>query len=354
MFTPGWKHRLAAAAVAPVAAVAVGFLLGACGGGGGGGAGGGDGGELVVYAGRNENLVRPLLDRFAKESGVDVRVRYGETSDMLATLVEEGDATRADVFISQDAGALAKLAADDVLAALPKDVTNLVDARFRDPRDRWVGVTGRVRVMAYNTDRLEESELPQSVFDLVDARWKGRVGIAPTNASFIAFVSALREVAGEEKVRAWLEGLAANGVEDFDNNVLAIAGVADGTVDIALVNHYYLFNEFREKGKDVPVANFHPGQGRDGEGTFVNVSGVGVLKGTDSRAAAEQFVEFLLSEQSQRFFREETAEYPLRTGVDAIDDLPPIDSLKTISVPLSDLGADYESTVELIKESGVS
>lgn len=310
--------------------------------------------ELVVYAGRNENLIRPLLEKFAAEEKVDVRVRYGETSDMLATLVEEGDSTRADVFISQDAGALAHLAREERLAPLPDDVLDLVDERFRDPDGLWTGVTGRVRVIAYDTDELQETDLPASVLDLTDPAWKGRVGIAPTNASFIAFVSALGEQLGTDAARQWLEGLAANDVVTYDNNILALEGVENGEVDVALVNHYYLYNEFREEGTDIAVDNFIPGQGEGGEGTFVNISGVAILKGSDELEPAARLARFLLSEEAQEFFRTETSEYPMRAGVDPIAELEPIESLRTIDVPLTALGADYEATVGLIKEAGLS
>src|SRR5688500_13926766 len=164
----------------------------------------GDDGDLVVYSGRNENLVRPILERFAKETGIDIRVRYGDTAELAATILEEGDDTRADVFFSQDAGALAALAGDQRLAPLPTDVVDSVDARFRDPGRRWVGATGRARVIAYNTSQVPAAELPESVFELTEPKWRDRIGVPPTNASFIAYVSALTEQAGPDRAKAWL------------------------------------------------------------------------------------------------------------------------------------------------------
>jgi iron(III) transport system substrate-binding protein len=317
------------------------------------GCGGGDGDALVVYSGRNQNLVRPILDRFARQTGTDIRVRYAETTELTPTLLEEGSATRADVFFSQDAGALAALASRGLLARLPDDVLDQVEPRFRDPGRRWVGVTGRARVIAYNTARLSEAQLPQSVLEVAGPAWRGRVGFPPTNASFVAFVSALIEQVGTERTRAFLEGLEANGAKRYDNNVLVLDAVARGEVDLGLTNHYYLYNEFKERPR-APVANHFPGQQPGGEGTFVNVAGVGILARSDQGPAAERFVRFLLGEQAQDYFRDETAEYPLRRGVEPIPELPPLGRLRTIEVPLERLGRDLDASLNLLKEVGLT
>lgn len=311
---------------------------------------GGD--ELVVYSGRNENLIRPLLEEFAKEHG-DIRVKYGDTAELLPTLLEEGDRTRVDVFISQDAGALADLDREGMLEAMPAALVAGVPDRFRAPDRTWVGLTARARVVAYNTDKVAPAELPESVFDVVAPKWKDQVGIAPTNASFIAFVSALREERGEARTREFLAGLKANGAKRYDNNVVILDAVASGEVSLGLVNHYYLYNEFKER-PGAPVANHYPGQKPGGEGTFVNVAGAGIVKGTDQRDAARAFVSFLLAKRAQQFFRDETSEYPLAAGVEPVDELPPLDSLRTIDVPLDRLGADLEASVKMIQEAGLS
>lgn len=317
------------------------------------GGAGGDNDELVVYVGRNENLVRPLLDRFAKLTGTDIRVRYNDTAELLPTILEEGANARADVFLSQDAGALGELAEKGLLRRLPAEILEQVEPRFGDEDRHWVGVTGRARVIAYNTDRVEPADLPASVLEVTDPKWKDKVGFPPTNASFVAFVTSLREMVGDERTRRFLEALEANGAKRYDNNVVTLDAVASGEVELGLVNHYYLYNEFKERPK-APVANHYPGQEAGGEGTFVNVSGVAVLANTDEPAAAERFVRFLLSEESQRYFRDETAEYPLRKGVDPIAELPPLRTLKTIEVPLAVLGRDLEGTVEMLKDVGLT
>lgn len=313
--------------------------------------GGGD--ELVIYSGRNENLVRPILEQFAKDTGVDIRVRYGDTAELAATLLEEGEATRADIFFSQDAGALAALAAEGMLADLDADVIGTVEERFRDPGGQWVGVTGRVRVFGYNTEAVAEDELPESVFELTEPKWKGRVGFPPSNASFIAFVSAMIEQVGRERTKAWLEGMEANGAKTYDNNIVTLEAVANGEIDLGLVNHYYLYNEFEQRPGS-PVANHYPGQQAGGEGTFVNVAGVGVLAGAADDEDARRFVEYLLGETAQQYFRDETSEYPLRDGVDPLPELPALADLRTIDVPLTELGKDLEASLELLKEVGLT
>lgn len=314
----------------------------------------GGGGELVVYSGRNQNLIGPLLERYAEESGVDVRVKYAETGETLATLLEEGDNTRADVFISQDAGALGLLADRGMFEALPEELLEPVQEGFSDDQRRWAGLTARVRVIAYNTERVSEADVPDSVFGVLDPKWKGRVGYPPTNASFIAFVSALRVEFGDDRAREFLEGLKANDAQRLDNNVLVLNAIANGELDLGLVNHYYLYSEIKEQGEEVPVANHYPGLDGDGEGTFVNLSGVAILKGTDQQDAARDFVEFLLSDEAQQYFRDETTEYPTSKRVEPIDELPPLGSFRTLDVDPVKIGEELESTVQMIKDVGLT
>ena len=330
--------------VVAVAALVVGLGTASC------SSGGSD--ELVIYSGRSENLVSPILERFEKEEGVDISVRYGDTAELAAAILEEGDNTRADVFFSQDAGALAALADRDLLAKLPASATDGIEDRFKDPDGRWVGVTGRARVVAYNTDKLTEADLPEDIFELTGPAWKDRVGFPPTNASFIAFVSALTEEFGRDEAKAFLEGLKANGAKTYDNNIVTIEAIADGEVDVGLVNHYYLYSEFEER-PDLPVANFYPGQ-KSGAGTFVNVAGIGILEGTEQSEEARKLLAFLLGTEAQTYFSEETTEYPLRDGVPASDELPPLESIRSIEVPLHQLGKDLEASVDLIQEVGLT
>ena len=328
-----------------------------CGGDGGANAGGaapgadGDGGDLTVYSGRSEELVGPLFERFEQETGMDVEVRYGDSAELAATIAEEGDASPADVFFAQDPGSLGAVELEGLLAALPPAVLDRVPPRFRDPDGRWVGTSGRVRVLAYNTEALAEEEVPDSVFELTDPTWKGRIGFPPTNASFQAFVTAMRISEGEERTRAWLEAIRANEPRLYENNIQTVEAVAAGEIDVGLVNHYYLYL-VKEEQPDAAVANRFL-TGRD-PGALVSVAGAAVLAGTDDKDAAVRFVEFLLSDESQRFYAEraEEAEYPLVRGIRPRAGLPPLGKLRGPNVELDALGPELERTLELLNEVG--
>ena len=307
------------------------------------------GGPLTVYSGREEELVAPLFEKFTDATGVDIEVRYGDSAELAATIAEEGDNSPADVFFAQDPGSLG--AVDPQLEELPQATLDRVAARFRDAEGRWVGTSGRTRVLAYNTERVQKRDLPASVLELTAPEWKGRVGVAPTNASFQAFVTAMRLSLGDERTREWLEALRANGAKTYEKNLPIVEAVAAGEVDVGLVNHYYLAL-VKEEQPDAPVAN-HLFEAGD-PGTLVSVAGAGVLASTDQRDDAEAFVEFLLSEDAQRFYvdQAEENEYPLVAGIDPPAGLVPLDEIQGPDVELTAFGAELESTVELLRETG--
>lgn len=309
---------------------------------------------LVVYSGREKELVEPLYERFEKESGIDLQVRYADSAAMAAQLQEEGDRSPADVFYAQDAGAIG--AVESLLAKLPADLVANVPAQYRDRDGRWTGVTGRVRTLVYNTDELSEADLPTTVFGVLEPEWKGKVGVAPTNASFIAFVTAMRLELGDERTREFLEGLVANDAQIYEKNGPIVDAVGKGEVEVGLVNHYYLWERL-EKDADLPIANhfFAPND----IGNLVNTSAIGILASADHREAAEQLVTFMLTE-GQEFIVNDAPEreYPLSVTTDIANneryrELPSLESIKAPDVDLSDLGTELEATVALIRESGL-
>jgi iron(III) transport system substrate-binding protein len=304
---------------------------------------------VTVYSGREEELVAPLFDRFTESTGVEVEVRYGDSAELAATIAEEGDNSPADVFFAQDPGSLG--AVDAQLSELPAETLDRVAERFRDADGRWVGTSGRVRVLVYNTDRVEESELPSSVLELTQPEWQGRVGIAPTNASFQAFVTAMRLSLGDDRTREWLEGMKDNGAKTYEKNTPIVEAVASAEIDVGLVNHYYLSLVLEEQ-PDAPIAN-HLFEAGD-PGTLVSVAGAGVLSSTDQEDDAEAFVEFLLSDDAQRFYVDEAEEneYPLVDGIDPPAGLVPLDEIEGPDVELTAFGAELEQTVELLRQTG--
>ncbi|GGI05136.1 iron ABC transporter substrate-binding protein [Egicoccus halophilus] len=308
----------------------------------------GDAEPLTVYSGRSEELVGEVLAGFEEQTGIPLDVRYGDTAELAATILNEGEASPADVYFGQDAGALGALQAEGRFAALPDDLVELVEPAFSSTTGEWVGVTGRVRVLAYNTETLTEDEVPDSVLELTDPAWSGRVSWAPTNGSFQAFVTAMRVTEGEDVTREWLEGMLANDVQVFENNASQVEAVGRGEVDVALVNHYYLLR-FTAEDPDFPVANkYLPGD----IGGLVNVAGVGVLDSSDQPVEAEQFVAYLLSDDVQHYFGTETneREFPAVEGVEATD-LPTVEELDPPAIDLSDL-EDLQGTLALLQETG--
>lgn len=302
-------------------------------------------GPLTVYSGRSESLVGPIIDRFSEVTGLEVEVRYGDTAELAAVLLEEGERSPADLFFSQDGGALGAVAS--LLAPLDSGILDRVPAELRDPEGRWVGVSGRARTVAYTTR--EDVTLPDSVLGFTDPAWSGRIGWVPGNGSFQAFVTALRVVEGEDSARSWLEGILANAPVVYDSNASAVEGVAAGEVDVAFVNHYYLLQLIAEHGPEYPVAQhfFRAGD----VGSLVNVAGLGELATTDQPEEATAFLDFMLGEEAQAYFAEEGFEYPLVDGVAADPRLPELASLESPEVDLSAL-ADLRGTVELLREVG--
>jgi iron(III) transport system substrate-binding protein len=337
------------AAVLAVAALLTAGLA-ACGGGNGGGSQA----SLTVYSGRSEALVGPLIQQFTEETGITVDVRYGNTAQMAAQLLEEGDRSPAHVFLAQDAGALGAVAKAGLFAPLPTEILDRVPAQYRAANGQWIGVTGRARVLAYDSQTLDPADLPDSVFDLTAPEWRGRVGVAPTNASFQAFVTAMRVQHGDDRARQWLTDLAANDPQIRENNVQIVADIDEGRLAVGLVNHYYVFERAKERGvgiDDLRVKlHFFP----DGDtGGLVNVSGVGLLASAADNVNARRFIEYLLSPTGQRYFAEQTFEYPLIAGVALDPALPPLDELEAPDIDLNDLDTLAE-TVEMIQQSGLT
>jgi len=324
-------------------AVAIAFLLllGAC----------SDGSQTItVYSGRTENLIGPLLDQFTAETGIDVRVRYGQSADLALLIEQEGERSPADVFISQSPGAVGFLAGEGLLQPLADDVLERVEPRFRNADGLWVGLSGRVRVIVYNRDLIDPADLPDTVFDLTDEQYHGQVGVAPPNGSFQDFVTAMRELHGDEATAEWLQGLAANDAQTYAGNTAIVQAVGRGDVPLGLVNHYYNYRALAED-PDLPSQNyFFP----DGDvGSLLIVTALGVVQGTSQPELVDRFATFILSEQAQRFFSEETLEYPLAAGVDPSPELPLLSSIDVATYDFDALGGGLQRTKELIDESGL-
>ena len=300
--------------------------------------------SITIYSGRSEELIADLLTTFTAETGIPVEVRYGDSAELAAQILEEGDNVRADVYFSQDAGALGALAKAGVTKTLPADITDLVEDKYKSADSQWVGVSGRSRVFAY--DPAKVTTLPTSYKDLMDPSWKGRIGIAPTNASFQAFITAIRILEGEQAAVDFLAAMKQNALL-FEKNSIIMQAIQDGVVDAGLVNHYYLWEFGEEIGLEnvkAKIAWFEDGD----SGNLINVAGVAVL--TD-KSNAVVFAKWLLGQTAQKFFVEKTKEYSM-TGLAAEPGLKPINEIGAPAIDLSDLDSLAE-TLELIRKAGL-
>ena len=308
-------------------------------------------GAFTLYSGRDEALVQPLIDQFEAETGIEVEVRYGNTAELGALLLEEGAATPADVFLSQDAGALGALSQAGLFTTLPDDIADAVPAGFTSTDGSWVGITGRARVVVFDGDEFTADELPDTIDAYVEPEWNGRLGVAPGNASFQSFVTALRVLDGEDAATAWLNALAANDPQIFEGNTPILTAVNEGVVDTGLINHYYWFRAAAEVGAENMRAQLKFLATGDA-GSIVNVTGAGILSPAVDDADALEFVRYLVSLEAQTYFVEQTFEFPLLPGVDAPDGLPSLESLVNPELDLSDLD-DLATTQRLLADAGL-
>ena len=304
--------------------------------------------KLVVYSGRKESLVGPIIEQFQNVTGIDVSVKYGKTGAIAATLLEEGENSPADVFFAQDPGGLG--ATVGMLTELPDGITEIVPDWARSPDGKWVGISGRARVVVYNTDNIIESDLPTSLKGFTDPKWKGRIGWPPTNGSFQAMVTAMRVAWGDDETRDWLNGIKANNPSVFPKNTPTVAAAGAGEIDVGFVNHYYLHRFLASEGESFAARNFFMNGG--GPGSIILVAGAGILKTADNPKNAEKFLNFMLSKVAQQYFAGQTYEYPLIEGVNKSRLLPEMDSLNKPSIDMASL-VDLKGTQDLLREVGL-
>jgi iron(III) transport system substrate-binding protein len=306
--------------------------------------------SIVLYSGRDKELVQPLIDAFTESSGITVEARYADSAELALLIQTEGDNSPADVFISQSPGALGLLAGEDRLATLPDDLLGLVDAGFAASDGRWVGLSGRVRVVVYNAELVDPGDLPTSVLELAGAAYAGRVAVAPTNGSFQDFVTAMRSELGDQATLAWLEGLAANRAPNYPKNSAIVEAVGRGEVEMGLVNHYYNLRALEADPSVASVNHFLPA---GDVGSLVIVTGGAVLASSDASSQGEDLLRYLLSIDAQSTFSTQTQEYPLLDGVAAPDGLPALSGYAADTIDYDLLGDGLTGTIELIRESGI-
>lgn len=311
----------------------------------------GTGETVTIYSGRSENLIEPVLEAFACETGVEVQVRWGASTDLALLLAEEGDATEADVFLSRSPGPVGFLEAEGLLQPVAEETSALVPESSRSANGNWVGFSGRKRVLVYNLDDLDDADLPASVFDLTDERYRGRVALPATNGSFVDWFTVFRDQFGTETATQWLDDMVANDAHFYPNNRSIVEAAGRGEIAMGLVNHYYNFQEEAAIGEDHRASNHDLAD--DDIGSLLIITAASVINGTDVGLEANQLIQYLLSAPVQTYFTEETFEYPLADGVEPASILPPLAALEIGSVDFDGLGGGFQETTAIIEASGI-
>jgi iron(III) transport system substrate-binding protein len=304
--------------------------------------------ELTIYSGRSEEFIAPFFARWEKESGIKLNIRYGDSAELAAQILEEGKNSPADLFLSQDAGSLGALSVAGLLAKLPDSVGSEIESQYIGEDRSWVGVTGRARVFAYRPGAVDP--LPTSVAELTSAQFKDRVGIAPSNSSFQAFATALISKKGEKFAEKWLAGMKANGAKIYLKNSEIVEAIDKGEIDLGLVNHYYVWEVSEALGREInaEISFFTPGD----IGNLINISGVGILGTSKKESAAIELINFLTAKPSQIAFVEDTHEYSLISGVKAPEGLSKLEDIGAPEVDLGDL-EKVQRTQDLLTKVGL-
>ena len=315
---------------------------------------GDNGSSVTVYSGRSENLISPVLQAFACETGTNVQVRWGSSTDLALVIDEEGDRTQADVFISRSPGPVGFLESKGLLTSMDSSVLNLVDDDHRGANGTWIGFSGRKRVLVHNLDSVPTAELPTSVFDLTDQEWRGRVAIPATNGSFVDWFTVFRDQYGNDVATQWLSDMVDNDARYYANNVAIVEAAARGEIDVGLVNHYYNYRlaaDAEAAGQEHRAANYDLSD--EDIGSLLIITAATMTKNVADREAAQELVSYLLSPQAQTYFTTRTFEYPLAGGVAPNPVLPPLAALSIGSVDFDALGGGFKTTEEIIQSSGI-
>jgi len=308
--------------------------------------------ELVVYSGRSDKFIKPVIKSFTQQTGIKVILHSGKSTALLNKLKVEGDRTKADLYISNDAGNLQKGSDLKLFATIPAKLANQVPVKFRSQSNDWLGLSARARVLVVNTK--VKMDPVDSIFDLAEPRFEGKLGIThSSNGSYIAGVTVYLLAAGESKTKAWLEGLKKNAQgKVFDKHSKIVKAVAKGQKVIGLVNHYYIYRHL-DKHPDAPIKIIIPDQGEKGMGIAWNVAGIAVTKSTTQEDNAIKLVAFLLSDAGQKQFAEVNREYPIRSDVAAAPMIPAIKNIKVSAIAMSELGKQRDRTIDLIEAVGM-
>ncbi len=309
-------------------------------------------GDLVIYSGRSEALLQPVIDSFkATYPEVNVLLKTGSNSELANALIEERANPQADVFITTELFTIQSLANEGVLQSYLPSGADQLPAEFLGTDYQWTGLTRRARVIIYNKDLVDEAELPASIFDLTDPKWKGQIAAAgSTNGSMQAQIAAMRQLLGDEATEEWLNGLIANEVTFFGGHTDVRKAVGAGEFKIGLVNHYYYHLQVAE-GSNVGV--IYPDQGEGQIGLLTNATSAAVVNGAQHLAPAQAFLDFLVSTDGQKLFAEQNYEYPLLPGVALKDGVQPLNDFRLADVDVVKAALEFDAAFDLIEKVGL-
>jgi iron(III) transport system substrate-binding protein len=306
--------------------------------------------ELLIYNAQHESLTKEWIDAFTEETGIKVTYRQGGDTELGNQLVAEGNASPADVFLTENSPAMAAVEKAGLFADLDSATLDQVPAQYRPATGKWTGVAARSTVFVYNTSKLRPEQLPQSLLDLQKPEWKGRWGAPPTKADFQAIVAALLQLEGEAETSKWLAAMKS-GATLYSDNIATLKAVNAGEVDGGVIYHYYWFRD-QAKTKEMSANTaLHYFKNSD-PGAFVSLSGGGVLESSKKKDQAQQFIKFITGKKGQEVLENGTSfEYPVASGVPANSALPPLDSLQAPAVDPSTLNS--AQVTDLMTKAGL-
>ena len=345
------NNALAGIALAATAALG----LAACGSGssspaGSSAASDGKAGEITVYNAQHESLTKEWVDAFTAETGIKVTLRQGDDTEMSNQIVQEGQASPADVFLTENSPAMAQVENAGLFADVDKATVDQVPAEFRPSTNKWTGIAARSTVLVYDKNKITEDKLPKSMLDLANPEWKGRWAASPSGADFQAIVSALLELKGEAVTQEWLKGMKENS-KAYKGNSTAMKAVNAGEVDAALIYHYYYYGDQAKTGENSNNVTPFYFKNQD-PGAFVSISGGGVLKSSKNAAAAQAFLKFITGKKGQEVLQKGTSfEYAVGSGVPSNDKLVPLKELQAPTVDPAKLNS--AKVTELMTQAGL-
>jgi iron(III) transport system substrate-binding protein len=310
--------------------------------------------KLIVYSGRAERLIKPVLDAFTAKTGIQVDLLSSGTTELINRLKAEGDRTQADVLITNDAGSLEMARTAGLLRPLNmREIDRAIPPQFRASDNSWVGLSGRFWIVVYNTTMVKSDQM-KSLLDLADPKWKDKIAIPNSGSEYLqAGVSVIRASVGDDRTKKFLEGLRDNaGTQVYQKSSQIVEAVAKGQVAMGIVNHYYVYRHLATQ-PTAPLAVLMPDQQEGGMGAIMNVAGVGVLKPTKHLDSAKLLVEFLVAQAGQKMFADLDKEYPLHPEVKADPALVERKSFRAALVPLTKLAELREPTLTLIEQVGL-